>query len=163
MVKMFHRDVQARCINRLLIGAIGVIEDGQDKFRLIDDGTHTILINNRILARDLITSPLVNDLAVELQEAEYHGGKRLGLVRDFASARRVCQVHPDDWGLQACTLADLRNCTPSDKVARSREAAMERSRALTRPQVATLIWACSAAAAKVSLRSCSASCKRARA
>lgn len=38
------------------------------------------------------------------------------MVWDFSSAHRVAQVHPDDWGLQARTFADLRNKAPDDNV-----------------------------------------------
>ena len=40
----------------------------------------------------------------------------IGLVWGFASAHRVIQVRPEDWGVQACTPARPRGRTPSDEV-----------------------------------------------
>lgn len=116
MVKMLYHDAKVKYNGRLLIGVMVVIEEGVDKFRLIHDGTHTTLISNRIRARVHILDPLIDNLAAELLDLEEKGGKQLGIVWDFASAHRICQVHPEDWGLQACTLADLRNRTPGDEV-----------------------------------------------
>ena len=84
------------------------MEEGSDKFRLIHDGSHHTLINHRIRARDHVPGPLVGDVAALMQDAEDHADKSLGLVWDFTSAHRIVAVHEDDWGLQACTLADLR-------------------------------------------------------
>ena len=42
--------------------------------------------------------------------------RNVGLVWDFASAHRIVHIHPDDWGLQACTLVDLKGREPSDSV-----------------------------------------------
>lgn len=102
---------------RFLVGAISVIEEGREKFRLVHDGTHKTFINNRIRARDHIPGPLVGDMAKDLQETDDEGMLHIGVVWDFASAHRVCQVHPSEWGSKACTPADLRGSTPSDGVA----------------------------------------------
>ena len=49
-----------------------------------------------------------------MAEVEDMGESHIALVWDFKTAHRIVQVHPDDWGLQACTLADLRGSTPSE-------------------------------------------------
>ncbi len=59
-------------------------------------------------------SPMVTEISAELAEVEDLGESHIAVVWDFKSAHRIVQVHPDDWGLQACTLADLRGCTPSE-------------------------------------------------
>ncbi len=57
-------------------------------------------------------SPMVYDISAEMAEIEDMGESHIAVVWDFKSAHRIVQVHPDDWGLQACTLADLRGVTP---------------------------------------------------
>lgn len=69
--KLSCKDAKDLYKERLLIGAMGVIEEGQNKFQLIHDGTHSTFMNNR--ARDHLPGPLVGDLAAELQDLE---GKR---------------------------------------------------------------------------------------
>ena len=66
---------------KFLIGALGLIEEGPEKFRLIHDGTHLILMNNRVRVLDQVSSPMVNDLTAELSEIEEERKKRLGLRR----------------------------------------------------------------------------------
>lgn len=116
MIKMTHKEAKDKYGERLLLGAMGVVEEGADKFRLIHDGSHHTLINHRIRARDHIPGPLVGDIAAMMKDAEDAEHKTLGLVWDFTSAHRVIAVHPEDWGLQACTLADLRGIDPEDDV-----------------------------------------------
>ena len=116
MIKTTFGEARLQYGERLLVGAVGVVEEGREKFRLIHDGTHKTLINNRIRTRDHIPGPLVGDIAAEMLDTEADGESQVGIVWDFASAHRVCQVHPVDWGLQACTLTDLRGETPSDSV-----------------------------------------------
>ena len=60
MVKTTYKEAKKKFGDHLLIGALGLVEEGQDKFRL--DGTHKVLINNRIRARDQLRSPMVNEL-----------------------------------------------------------------------------------------------------
>ena len=60
--------------------------------------------------------PWWGDIAAVLKDAEDGQEKLLGLVWGFGSAHRMVAVHPSDWGLQACTLADLRGKEPGDDV-----------------------------------------------
>ena len=108
MVKMSFAEAKQKYGDRLMIGAMGVMEEGSDKFRLIHDGSHHTLINHRIRARGHVPGPLVGDVATLMQDAEENAEKSLGPVWDFTSAHRIVAIHEDDWGLQACTLADLR-------------------------------------------------------
>lgn len=98
MPELAYKDGKARYGNNLLFGAMGVVEEGVDQFRLIHYGTHTIPIDSFIRARDHIQGPLVGDLVAELLDPEERDNKQLGLVWDLASAHRACQDHPDDWG-----------------------------------------------------------------
>ncbi len=50
-----------------------LVEEGQEKFRLIHDGTHKVLINNRIRARDKLPSPIVYDIAAEMAATVFVG------------------------------------------------------------------------------------------
>lgn len=66
------------------------------------------MVNHRIRPRGHVPGPLVGDIAAVLKDAEECEERLLGLVWDFVSAHRIVAVHPSDWGLQACTLADRR-------------------------------------------------------
>lgn len=116
MRKLTYGEAKAKYGSRLLLGSLGVVEDGADKLRLIHDGSHHTIINHKIRARDHIPGPLVGDIAAELRDAERLSERNVGLVWDFASSHRIVLVHPEDWGLQACTLVDLKGKEPSDSV-----------------------------------------------
>ena len=103
MKKMTMREARERYGERLMIGAIGLVEEGGNKFRLIHDGTKNVKVNLRIRCRDHIPGPLVNDIAAEMAEVEESRMPHLALVWDFESAHRIVQVAEADWGLQACT------------------------------------------------------------
>jgi hypothetical protein len=112
MKKMTFQEAKRIYGQDLLIGAMGLVDEGKEKFRLIHDGTHRVLINNRIRTLDHLPSPMVSDISAEMAEVEETGEAHLALVWDFKSAHRLVQVSPLGWGLQACTLADLRGKTP---------------------------------------------------
>lgn len=57
MIKLSHKDAKAKYGCRLLLGAMDVIEEESEKFRLIHDGTHHTLTNNQRRARDHIPGP----------------------------------------------------------------------------------------------------------
>ena len=99
---------------KLLIGALGMIEEGPETFRLIHDGTHRILMNNRVRVLDQVSSPMINDLAAEAAEIEEDRKQHLGLVWDFKGAHRIVAVAEEDWGLQACSEESLGPGVPSD-------------------------------------------------
>ncbi len=95
-----------------MIGALGLVDEGKEKFRLIHDGTHRVLIKNHMRTLDHLPSPMVSDISAETVEVEEQREAHIALVWDFKSAHRLVQVAPQDWGLQACTLADLRGKAP---------------------------------------------------
>ena len=70
MIEMDYGSAKQKFGSRLLIFAMGVIEEAKHKFRLIHDGTHRVLINNRIRTRDHVPAPLVADIASEMVDAE---------------------------------------------------------------------------------------------
>ena len=102
MIKTSYAEAKTKYGENLLIGALGLVEEGQDKFRLIHDGTHKVLINNRIHARDMLPCPIVYDIAAEMAAVEDQAEAHLAIVWDFKSAHRLIQVDPQDW---ACRLA----------------------------------------------------------
>ena len=67
---------------RLKVGAMGMVEETGSKFRLIHDGTHGILVNNRIKVRDQQPSPMIQDISVVLHQQETSRLKHISLVWD---------------------------------------------------------------------------------
>ena len=105
---MTYSEARRRFGDKVLIGALGLVEEGPENFRLVHDGTHLTLMNNRVRVLDQVSSPMVNDLAAELAEIEEERMEHLGLSWDFKGAHRIVLVAEEDWGLQACTMEDLR-------------------------------------------------------
>ena len=93
MVKFSYRDAKARYGEKLLLGALGGVEEGKDKSRLIHDGPHKTLINNTIRARDNTLGPLIGDIAAMIEHAEGDDDKVLGFVWGFVSAHHMVQIH----------------------------------------------------------------------
>ena len=87
----------------LLVAAIGAIDKGDTTFRVIHDGTHDVLVNPRIRARDQHRYPGAGELRRVNQLAEGHG-VAFGLVGDVSRAHRLPRVMRQEWGLQACQL-----------------------------------------------------------
>ena len=103
--RMSMKGAKSKYGDRLRVGALGLVEEGADKFRLIHDGTRKVGVNLRIRARDHIPSPLVSDISAEMAEVKDRRLPHIALVWDFESAHRIVQVAEEDWGLQACTPA----------------------------------------------------------
>lgn len=93
--------------SRLAVGALGLVQEGQDKWRLVWDGTHGIGVNTRTKQLDRVPHPSVSDIAAVMQVAEEEGEYLFGLALDYEGAHNLVQVHHDDWGLQACTEEQL--------------------------------------------------------
>lgn len=51
MIQMKQSDAKVIYGDRLLVGAPGLVEEGEEKFRLIHDGAHFTLVINRISSR----------------------------------------------------------------------------------------------------------------
>ena len=117
MIRTTYGEAKRTYGEKLLIGALGMIEEGPETFRLIHDGTHAILMNNRVRVLDQVSSPMINDLAAEAAELEEERKRHLGLVWDFQGAHRIVAVAEEDWGLQACSenaLGKYGQGVPSD-------------------------------------------------
>ena len=114
MIRMTYGEAKRRFGDKVLLGALGLVEEGPEKFRLVHDGTHLILMNNRIRVLDKVSSPMVNDLAAELAEIEEERMRHLGLTWDFEGAHRIVLVAEEDWGLQACTEEKLGEEGPKE-------------------------------------------------
>ncbi len=101
MRKMTYKDANEMYGEDLLIGALGLVDEGKDKFRVIHDATHKVLVNNRFRTRDHQPSPMVTDISTEMAEVESTQERHLGRVWDCESAHRRVLVHPVEWGRQA--------------------------------------------------------------
>lgn len=91
----------------LAVGALGIVEEGPKKYRLIHDGTHVIKINHMIRVRDQVATPVSGDIkAVQTEvsdDVEAQGPiLRFSLTGDMADAHRTVAVREEDWGFQAC-------------------------------------------------------------
>ena len=106
MILTTYAAAKARYGDRLHVGAIGMVDEGNDCFRLIHDGTYGILVNNRIRPRDLVSTPLIHDIAAEMAEIQDTKRTHISFVWDFATAHRLIAMDEDDWGLQACSLVE---------------------------------------------------------
>ena len=101
---MTFAEAKAKYGDRLLIGLLGMVDEGNDRYRLTHDGAHIIRVNNRIRPRDLVAFPLIQDIAVEMAEIQETKSSHIALVWDFKSAHRIVAVIEEDWGLQNCTI-----------------------------------------------------------
>ena len=86
----------------MTVVACGLVQEGEDKYRLIFDATHTVNVNNRIRQVDFVPNPLVGDVATVMEEAEDCRLPHFGLTADYEGAHIVVKVDRRDWGLQAC-------------------------------------------------------------
>ena len=102
LVMMTYSEAKRTYGDRLHIGAMGLVEEGKDKFRLIHDGTHYTLVNNKIRVRDQQRSPMIQDISAELHEQEESGLTYVAVTWDYQNAHRIIDVAEVDWGLQAC-------------------------------------------------------------
>ena len=102
LVPFRYEEAKAEYGERLAVVACGLVQEGNDKWRLILDATHTVQINNRIRQVDFVPNPLVGDVATTMEEAEEDGNTFFGLTADYEGAHTVVKVDRRDWGLQAC-------------------------------------------------------------
>ena len=94
---------------RLAIASMGLIQEAEDKWRIITDGTHGIEVNNPIRPLDQGDFPAITDMKACLEEMakEQLASKTsfFTMTWDFEKAHRIPQVARVDWGLQGCSLA----------------------------------------------------------
>ena len=107
------RECDARRIygDRLAVAALGAIEKkpGSEEFRIIHDGSNGVLVNNRIRPRDQLRYPAFGDIQAVLHELAQEGGGHFQLLYDVHKAHRLIPVREEDWGFQACRIADPTN------------------------------------------------------
>ena len=106
---VFWRLSEARAFygDRLAVGALGVIEEGPEKFRIIHDGSHEIKVNHRIRVLDQLATPLAADM-MSVQR-EIHDDQEplwVTMAGDMTEAHRSVAIREDDWGYQACDPLD---------------------------------------------------------
>lgn len=70
MKSINHKVAKELYGDRLLLGPMGVIEEGADQLRLVHDGSHSTLIIHRIRPRDHVPGALVEDIAAVFKDAE---------------------------------------------------------------------------------------------
>ena len=102
LVPFTYRQAREEYGERLTVVACGLVQEGEDKYRLILDATHTVNVNNRIRQVDFVPNPLVGDVATVMEEAEDCRLPHFGLTADYEGAHTVVKVDRRDWGLQAC-------------------------------------------------------------
>ena len=109
MIKVTFRDAKAKYGNDLLLAALGALEKklGSNKWRVIFDATHGVLVNFKIKVRDRLRFPAVQDLMAVVSEIAQEADFHFALYFDVHAAHRLLPVKECDWGFQACTLVDL--------------------------------------------------------
>ena len=78
----------------------------KDKVRTLTDGTHHVLVNNRIKCRDQLRCPGPREKFFLLDSFREKGNIAFSLLCDVASAHRLVKVRQEEWGLMACVLDD---------------------------------------------------------
>ena len=108
MVKMTLAEARKEFGEKLSVASLALIQEGPDKWRLIHDGTHGVLVNNRIRPLDRADSPTVMDISATNEDmaewSQESGVSLFTLVWDFSKAHRLVPVRREDWGFLACSL-----------------------------------------------------------
>ena len=99
-----RREAEARYPGTLVFGALGAIEKkpGSGDFRVIFDGTHSVLTNQRIRLSDQQRFPGIGDVEAVLHELSREQTGHFSLLYDVRKAHRNIPVREEDWGYQAC-------------------------------------------------------------
>jgi hypothetical protein len=100
IILMTRREAEERWGKDLYVGALAVIEEGEDKWRIVHDATHEIFVNHRIRVRDQLTSPMASDLQAQQEEMCADGRSHHALTADVEGAHRTVVVAEPDWGFQ---------------------------------------------------------------
>ena len=89
---------------------MGAIEkkNGTGDVRVIHDGTHGVLVNNKIRVRDRMRFPVVGDIQSVLHEASAERCGHFMILYDIRKAHRTIPVREGDWGYQACRVDGQR-------------------------------------------------------
>jgi hypothetical protein len=96
--KMYPAEARAIC-------ALAALKE-KDKVRTLTDGTHHVLVYNRIKCRDQLRCPGPREKFYLLDSFRERGNIAFSLLCDVASAHRLVKVRKEEWGLMACVLDD---------------------------------------------------------
>ncbi|CAE8607179.1 unnamed protein product, partial [Polarella glacialis] len=89
--------------DRLRIAALGAIENSDDSFRILFDGTHGVKLNNDIRPRDQLDFPMGSDAGTQLAHSkEDMPGAHFTIAADVSKAHRRFKHAQRDWGLLIC-------------------------------------------------------------
>ena len=96
LLRMSYKEARRRFGDRLAVAACGIIDEGNDKYRLVLDGTNGVGTNPKIHQTDLVPNPLVCDVAATIEECEDEKVPHIGFCLDYDGAHTVVCVHPED-------------------------------------------------------------------
>jgi hypothetical protein len=114
MMKAYRRETFfAEYGERAAISALAVLQE-RDKIRVLHDGTHRTMANNRIKIRDQLRMPTIREKRTLLQEKKRKGNISMALLCDVSKAHRRVKIRREDWGFQACSLV-YENCKDDDE------------------------------------------------
>ena len=104
MVRVPLSKAKAKYGDKLLVAALGAIQKSveENTFRIIHDGTHGVMANNRIRPRDQLRYPGVGDIQAVMHQLAAKQVPHFMLLFDVRKAHRLVPVREEDWGYQAC-------------------------------------------------------------
>ena len=105
MLALEPDDAHQRYQDTLCVASLGGDEKEDGSIRVLHDGTHGTLANNRIRLRDQPRSPCSRELERVMQDAKEEGGGHIALTADNNRAHRRVKTDELDWGTQACRLS----------------------------------------------------------
>ena len=101
MVRVSLSKAKAKYGDKLLVGAIQKSVE-ENTFRIIHDGTHGVMANNRIRPRDQLRYLGVGIIQAVMHQLAAKQVPHFMLLFDVRKAHRLVPVREEDWGYQAC-------------------------------------------------------------
>lgn len=92
------------------IASLAVIQDAEDKFRTLYDGTNRVRLNHRIRVPDSELCPSALDIQAAISEDELLRQPILGLVIDIEKAHQNIPTCEEDWGHVGFSPDPMPNC-----------------------------------------------------
>jgi hypothetical protein len=90
----------------LLIAPLAMIQEGEDSFRILHDGTHKVKVYNKIRLKDKEQTPTAADVEAAMQADDDVPLSYLAMAFDGLKAHRRIPTDEKDWGLQACAVEE---------------------------------------------------------
>ena len=104
MMELTNEEAQKLYGDRLRVGALGVVDEG-DKIRVVHDATHGIHVNHNIRPKDQVKCPGAGELITVLEELREKNVKAFCIMGDASKAHRRIKVRKSDWAYQACRIS----------------------------------------------------------